>query len=93
MNTLNIKKLSLAFGITGAGLYFGCVVLMFLAGTNGTIKIFNSLLHGLDVSSIIRMNIPLWETGIGLILTFILWGLAGACVAIVYNHVLGPNHG
>lgn len=91
MNTINIKKFALAFGITGAGLYFGCVLLMFLAGTEGTIWFFNNLLHGLDVSTVIRMNIPISETGLGLILTFILWWIIGACVALVYNKAMNSN--
>jgi 2TM family of unknown function (DUF5676) len=91
MNPINIKKFGLAFGITGAGLYFGCILIMFLAGTEGTIKVFNCLLHGLDISMIIRMNIPLWETGLGLVLTFALWWLIGTCVALIYNKSMNTN--
>lgn len=85
MNHINVKKLGLAFGLTGALLYLGCMVLMLTVGHNGTVNFFNSLLHGLDVSSIIRMNIPLCEALIGIIETFVLGWLVGACIAGFYN--------
>ncbi len=85
MSHINVKKLGLAFGFTGALLYLGCMIVMLTAGHAGTVKFFNSLLHGLDVSSIIRMNVPLWEAGIGIVETFILGWLIGACVAAFYN--------
>jgi hypothetical protein len=85
MNRINVKKLGLAFGITGALFYLGCILLMLTVGHSGTVTFFNSLLHGLDVSSIVRMNVPLWEAGIGIIETFILSWLVGACIAAIYN--------
>ena len=50
---INIKNFGLAFGLTGALLYMGCVVVMIIAGHAGTVKFFNNLLHGLDVSSVV----------------------------------------
>lgn len=85
MNTINIKKFGLACGLTGALLYLGCIVLMVTVGHTGTITFFNSLLHGLDVSSIVRMDVPLWEATLGIIETFILAWLIGACLAAFYN--------
>ncbi|MFI0429182.1 DUF5676 family membrane protein [Mariniflexile sp. HMF6888] len=66
-------------------LYLGCMVVMFTVGQEGSVKFFNSLLHGLDVSTIIRMEIPFWEAGIGIVQTFILSWLIGACIAALYN--------
>jgi hypothetical protein len=85
MNTINVRKLGLATGLTAALLYLGCMVVMFSAGSSGSVKFFNSLLHGLDVSTIIRMNIPFWEAGLGIVQTFILGWLIGACIASIYN--------
>ncbi len=86
MNTgINVKKFGLACGITGALLYSGCILLMLTVGRDGTIAFFNSLLHGIDVSSVIRMNIPLREALMGIVETFILGWLTGACVAAIYN--------
>ena len=86
MNTkFEVKKMGLAFGLTGALLYLGCIIVMATVGHDNSIKFFNSLLHGLDVSSIIRMNVPLWEAGLGIVQTFILGWLIGACIGGFYN--------
>ena len=85
MNHINIRKFGLAFGLTGALLYFGCAVVMLTLGHDSTVKFFNTLLHGLNVSSIIRMNISLVEELLGLVQTFILSWLIGACIAMIYN--------
>ena len=85
MKTISIKKLGMATGLTGALLYLGCMVVMITVGREGSVKFFNSLLHGLDVSTIIRMDMPLWEACLGIIQTFILGWLIGACIASIYN--------
>ena len=85
MNHISIRKLGLAFGITGTLLYFGCAVVMLTLGHDSTVKFFNSLLHGLNVASIIRMDIPLVEVLTGLVQTFIISWLIGACIAGIYN--------
>lgn len=85
MYRLNIKKLGFAFGLTGALLYLGCMIVMATAGKEGSITFFNSLLHGLDVSSIIRMDVPLLEALLGIVQTFILWWLIGASIGAFYN--------
>lgn len=85
MLKLNVKKMGLATGLTGALLYLGCMIVMTTVGHEGTVKFFNSLLHGLDVSSVIRMEIPLLEAGIGIVQIFILGWLTGACISAIYN--------
>lgn len=85
MYQLNVKKLGFAFGLTAAFLYLGCMIVMTTAGKEGTITFFNSLLHGLDTSNIIRMDVPLLEAFFGIIQTFILGWLIGACVGVFYN--------
>lgn len=85
MNTINIKRFGMAFGLTGALLYLGCIILMVTVGREGTIQFFNSLLHGLDTASIIRMQVPWWEAVIGIAETFIISWLVGACIAAFYN--------
>ncbi|NOY96695.1 MAG: hypothetical protein GXO81_10060 [Chlorobi bacterium] len=91
MDTINIKRFGLAFGLTGIILYAGCILVMFTVGRNGTILFFNSLLHGLDTSSIIRMDIQVSEVIIGIIETFIISWLIGACIAMFYNISLKKN--
>ena len=88
MNTIiNVKKFGFAVGITLALLYVGSAIVMATVGHDGSIKFFNSLLHGLDVSSIVRMEVPLWEAGVGIAETFVLGWLVGACIAGFYNAV------
>jgi len=82
---LNIKKFGLATALTGVLLYIACLLVMLLLGQEGTVKLFNGFLHGLDTSSIIRMDVPLWEAVIGIIQTFILSWMVGACIAMIYN--------
>jgi hypothetical protein len=85
MNRINIKKFGFAIGLTGALLYAGCMIVMATAGQEGSIMFFNSLLHGLDITNIIRMDVPIWEALIGIVQTFILGWLIGASIAAFYN--------
>jgi len=85
MQALNVPKFSLAFGVAAALLYVGCVVFMAVLGRESTVTFFNSLLHGLDVRLIIRMDVPLRDTIIGIIETFILGWVFGAIIGVVYN--------
>ncbi len=87
MNTINIKKFGLAFGVTGVLLYLGCMCLMLIVGHDGTVVFFNSILHGFDTSSIVRMDVPLLEAGIGIVETFVFGWLTGACIAGIYNFI------
>ncbi|KYG79298.1 hypothetical protein AWW67_13045 [Roseivirga seohaensis] len=85
MQHISIKKFAFAWGVASLVLYLGCIILMSTVGHEGTVLFFNSLLHGLDTSTIIRMDVPLSEALIGLVETFILGWLFGALIASVYN--------
>jgi hypothetical protein len=85
MGTIKVKKLGLAVGGTAAIVYLGCALVMAVVGRDGIILFLNSLLHGLDVSALIRMNVPWWETLVGAAEIFILGWLSGATVAAIYN--------
>ena len=85
MHRLNVKKLGFAFGLTGTIIYLGCMIVMATAGREGSIIFFNSLLHGLDTTNVIRMDVPLLEVLMGIVQTFILWWLIGACIGGFYN--------
>lgn len=85
MNRIHVFKFGLACGLTGTLLYLGCVILMLTVGEQGIVLFFNSLLHGLDVAPILRTDVPLWEAGLGIIETFVLSWLIGACIASIYN--------
>ncbi len=85
MKTLSVYRFGMATGATFGLLYVGCTLLMLIAGHDGTTYVFNSLLHGLDVSSIVRMDMSVWQSLTGLLATIILGWLAGACLAWIYN--------
>ncbi|RXP54808.1 hypothetical protein EC396_08830 [Lutibacter sp. HS1-25] len=89
MKQFNVKKMGIACGLTGVLLYLGCIILMFSVGQKGTIAFFNNLLHGLDTTSIIKMDVSLLDAGLGLIQTFILFWLIGASIAAFYNALTG----
>ncbi len=88
MGTINVKKLGFSFGIISALLYLGCVFVMSTVSREASVVFFNSLLHGIDVDSILRTGIPFYEMAIGIIEIFILGWLIGASVASVYNFSL-----
>lgn len=85
MNIINVKKFGFATGFTAALLYVGCILVMSTVGQSGTVRFFNSLLHGIDTTSIIRMNVPFWDAVMGIIQVFIIGWLVGACIAAIYN--------
>mgnify|MGYP003626253565 CR=1 FL=1 len=85
MNHIDVKRFGLAVGATLALLYLGCIFVMATTDSTTTILFFNSLIHGIDVTSIIRSDMPLWEALMGLAETFVLGWLTGATVAAIYN--------
>ena len=88
MGVINVKKFGLAWGTTSALLYIGCAVVMAVLGREATVFLFNSMMHGVDVSSIIRMDVPLGEMALGIVQVFILGWLIGATIASIYNFSL-----
>jgi hypothetical protein len=85
MTHINIRKFGLAWGATAALLYVGCIILMLTVGREGAVFFFNSLLHGLDISGILRMDVPWPQALLGIGQTFILAYLTGSCIAGIYN--------
>ncbi|OGX06724.1 MAG: hypothetical protein A2Z88_09630 [Omnitrophica WOR_2 bacterium GWA2_47_8] len=85
MGVINVKKFALSFGLTFAFLRLLCVVVMALTPREATVAFFNTLLHGLDVSSVLRTDISMLEQVYGLIQIFVLGWLLGASIASIYN--------
>lgn len=88
MNKLDVGRFGFAFAGTGLLLYVGCTLVLVILGHDASIWFFNSLFHGMDFSSIIRVNMPVWEGIIGLIETYIIGWLIGATIASFYNFSL-----
>ena len=85
MNTMHIKRLGFAVGVSSALVYLGCAFVMFTVPQEKAVRFFNSITHGIDWSPILRWDMPLWEMGIGIVEVFILGWLFGALVAALYN--------
>ncbi len=79
-----------ALGTASAGLlfYLSCLIFMSLAGHDFTIWIFNALLHGLDVQSILRDRVPMGQTLAGLLLTAVIFGGIGFTTSLIYNYLI-----
>lgn len=67
------------------------MVLMRLLGESGTVTFFNSLMHGLDVKPILRMDVPVTEEVMGVVFIFVLGWLFGVVVAGTYNLLVGEK--
>ena len=91
MNRLKVKNLGLAFGVAFAVFYLACIAIMAIFGQEITVFVFNSLMHGLDTTTIIRMEIPILDSVIGLVLTFVLGWIMGALIAVTYNFLSKEN--
>ncbi len=87
MSQVNSKKIALASGITAAIIYTSCSLFMTILPKGTLVKLANIIFHGVDFSSNIRMNIPLSETLLGIVISFILWGIMGLIFSTIYNKV------
>ena len=85
MEKLNQKKFAIASGLTSVVIYLGCFLIMTILGKDSLVKLSNLLFHGMDFSNIIRMNIPIGETLLGAVTSFIFWGIIGYVLALIYN--------
>ena len=85
MGVIKVKKLGLAVGLTCAILHLGCALVVAITSREQAILFFNTLLHGLDVSSILRTQISTAEMVYGVIQIFVLGWLVGATIASIYN--------
>ena len=63
MNKLSIPRFGFAVAVACAVSYLGCVFVMMTVPQDVAIRFFNSLMHGVDVTTIMRWDMPLWENG------------------------------
>jgi len=87
MESLHQKKFALAAGLTSVVIYLGCFLIMAILGKDSLVKLSNLLFHGMDFNNIIRMNIPISETLLGALASFIFWGVIGYLLALIYNRL------
>ena len=85
MTRLSLRRMGFAVASTSAVLYVGCAFVMMTVPQQTAVRFFNSVLHGVDVTSIIRWHMPWWEMVVGVLEVFIMGWLIGATVAVFYN--------
>ena len=69
---LSVTRLGFAFAMVFAVLY-GASTLIVMAGPRETVvAFFNSILHGIDVTGIMRWEMPWWEMVVGVLEVFII---------------------
>lgn len=82
------RKFGLSIGFTFFLLYIVCMILMYFLGHDGTVTYFNNMLHGIDISSIVKINVTLTEAFAGIIEIFVLGTFIGICIGGFYNILL-----
>jgi len=93
MDAINVKKMGLAVGLTFALLHAACVSVFLFTSRETTIAFFNSLLHGIDVTTILRTEMSALEMTYGFFQIFVLGWLIGASIASIYNfHFMRFDH-
>ena len=85
MEAIDIRRFGMASGSTAALLYLGCVFVMSTVSRETQVLFFNTLLHGIDVTPVLRTTMPAWEMVIGFVEIFVLAWLIGASIASIYN--------
>lgn len=88
MDTLKPTKFAIATGLTSVVIYLGCNFIMSILGKESLVKLANLLFHGMDFTTIVRLQVPILETLIGTVVSFIFWGVIGYILAFIYNKIL-----
>lgn len=85
MRTLSVTRFGFALAMGSALSYIGCAFVMMTVPQDVAIRFFNSIMHGVDVTPIMRWDMPWWEMIVGVLEIFILGWLFGAIIAVFYN--------
>lgn len=89
MNTLSIRRFGFALGSACALTYLACACVMSYVSREATIRFFNRILHGLDVTPILASKMTLGGVIAGVIEVFVLGWLFGAILGCFYNISVG----
>ncbi len=85
MDRLSITRLSFACATLLAGLYGASMLIVMTGPRDLVVAFFNSVFHGIDVTPIMRWEMPWWEMLVGITEVFIIGWLCGAALATLYN--------
>lgn len=85
MENLNAKSIGLSFGFVAALIYAVCWLFISVFPMETIIKVSNSLMHGIDVSSIAAKNTSLSESLLGFVIAVLGSMIVGYVFAVSYN--------
>ena len=85
MQKLSAIRLGTALGAAGAIFYLACIILLAVAPSDSVVWVFNAFMHGADVTEILRPSVPLTQSIVGVLLTFVGGYVFGYIAASVYN--------
>lgn len=88
MEKLNTNVVALSLGITTSIVYIVCLFFIAIFPLQAIITISNSLVHGIDISSIATKRITFVGSVIGLIASFLTAAVTGYIFAFVYNWIV-----
>lgn len=85
MQKLSPVGFGMALGVSGAVFYVGCMIFMATIPHTSVVWISNSMLHGADVTTVMRDGVPLVQSLAGILFTFVGGTIFGALSACIYN--------
>lgn len=84
---LDARAVGLACGVTGITLYVACAVLV-AVWPSGALALFNSLLHGIDLTALFQPGGGAGRFLLGALVSFIGGTALGGLFATVYNRLV-----
>ena len=87
MENLNAKAMALSFGIVAALIYIVCWLFVAIFPLEAIIKVSNSMLHGIDVSSLAVKDTSFAESLLGFVIVVLGAMATGYVFAIAYNRL------
>ena len=87
MENLNAKAMALSFGILAALIYLVCWLFVAIFPLEAIIKVSNSMLHAIDISSIASKDTGFAESLLGFIIVVLGSMAVGYVFAIAYNRL------
>ena len=85
MENLNAKSIALSFGFVAALIYIICWVFIAIFPLETIIKVSNSLMHGIDISSIAAKDTGFAESLLGFVIVVLGSMAVGYIFAGTYN--------
>lgn len=83
-------RIGFAVGSTFGLIYLACAIVMATVPREVAIRFYNNLTHGIDVSTLIVWDVPLWHVPLGLIQIIVIGWLIGSTATALYNLTAGP---